>query len=39
MVLIRPDLYVGFRGSLAAGDVLRGYLAKWIMIGAAEAGV
>ncbi|MBD0272262.1 MAG: FAD-dependent monooxygenase, partial [Acetobacteraceae bacterium] len=36
MVLIRPDLYVGFRGPLAARDALSAYLGKWIMTGAAE---
>ena len=39
MVLIRPDLYVGFRGSLAERDALGAYLAKWIETGPAAAGV
>ena len=39
MALIRPDLYVGFRGSLAARDALRAYLAKWIVTAPAQAGV
>lgn len=29
MILVRPDLYVGFRGSLASADALVGYLRKW----------
>jgi hypothetical protein len=34
LYLLRPDLYVAFRGPATQGDALDAYLARWLVPGA-----